>query len=170
MRTILAASVLAILLAARAYGEESPKIKVAVVRLDSIVGQGNLHERLFLLSRDKAMRSALKEIRADIRRTMNKIVDAGDESELNELGRRMNLLNRKIQLIQQTAMQERMYNNIQSLIRRYVIDHYKDTYSLILLDPNGLDRALWKGNVEIRDITEEVADQFQKHLDALENE
>jgi hypothetical protein len=170
MRTILAASVLSLLLAARAYGEESPKMKVAILRLDYIAGRGELHEKIFLLSSEKATRNAMKEVRAEIRRTMNKIVDAGDESELNELGRRLSLLNRKIQLIQQSAMQDQRFNNAQSMIHRFVIDHYKDKYSLILQDPSGLDRAIWKGAVEIRDITEEVADQFQKHLNKLVDE
>ncbi len=143
---------------------------VPFVRLDYLIGRGELQEKMFLLSGDKTTRNAVKEIRNKIQETVAKIVDAANESELNELGNRLNYLNRKIQLIQQAAMQDRRSRNMQSILRSFVIDRYKDKYSLIVQDLSGFDRAIWKGNVEIRDITEEVAEQFQEHLDKLAGE
>ena len=56
------------------------------------------------------------------------------------------------------------------MLRKFVIDKYKDKYSLIIQqqDQGNVDRVIFKApNAEIDDITDDVREEFQKYLDQI---
>lgn len=173
MKTILAAALLSLFLVAHAESQELPKVKVAVVNLQRIMNNGVNYEKVRLLSLDKASLEVLKKINTEIQEVQTQIVDVEDEVKLADLGRRLEFLNRKNMLLRQRVMNNDPSRDIQGLLRKFVIEKFKDKYSVIIQqqdsgNPDRIDRTIWKANnVEVCDITDDVREEFQKYLDQL---
>jgi hypothetical protein len=172
MKTVLISMLLAIFfLAANAECQEAPKAKVAVVNIQRLMNSGVNYDKIRLLSLDKTTLEALKKINAEIQEVQTQIVDVNDEGKLGELGRRLAFLNQKSNLLRQRAMNGDVGRDIQATLRKFVIERFKGKYDLILQQQEmggpDRDRVLWKGETEVRDITEDAMDEFQKYLDEL---
>jgi hypothetical protein len=168
MKTVFAAILLSLFLAARAESQEAPKLKVAVVNMQRVMNSGMNYDKIRLLSLDKATLAALKKINTEIQEVQTQIVDVNDEVKLMDLGKRLEFLNRKSMLLRQRTMSGESTRDMQSILRRFVIDKFKDKYALIIRqqqDSGYADKVLWKGNAEITDITDDVQEEFQKYLD-----
>ena len=175
MKTVLAAVLVSvvlvaqIVLVAQAECQELPKLKVAVVNLNRISNSGINYDKIRLLSMDKPTLEALQKIGREIQDVQMQITDVEDELKLADLGRRLEFLNRKSSLLRQRVMNNDTNRDVQSLIRGFVIDKFKDKYPLILQQQDGNpDRTLWKGgDVEVNDITDEVQEKFREYVDEL---
>ncbi len=179
MKTTFAAVVLSLLLASQAVcqtanplkAEASAKPKVAVLNIYRITNSGINYERLRLLSLDKPTIDALKKIETEIQDVQMQITDVEDEVKLGDLGRRLEFLSRKSSLLKQRAMNSNSGGqDMQAAVRNFVIENFKDKYALILQqqDQGGnVDRILWKGDVEVVDITDEAREKFMEYLDQL---
>ena len=170
MKIVLTTTLLSIFLVALAESQELPKVKVAIVNLQRITNSSVNNEKIRLLSLDKATLETLKKINVEIQDVQKQIVDVNDEMTLAELGRRLDFLNRKSMLLRQRSMTSTdPIRDTQSLLRSFVIEKYKDKYSLIIqqqLDSGSADRIISKaGNIEIEDITDDVRDALQKYTD-----
>jgi hypothetical protein len=166
MKTIARVVVLSILMTPFAAGQETPKLKIAVVRIQSVIGEGNLYERVRLASCDKDALAAIKKLTAEMKSLQKKVVDVEDEMELADLGKRVQLLNQKINVLRQNPGGN--FNpDMQAIVRKFVVDNFKDKYSIIMQQDSGYsDRVfLWKGGVETDDITDEVGRKFRAYLD-----
>jgi hypothetical protein len=170
MRTILAAVLLSILGTATALSEESPKLKVATIRLDRFVNSGMNYEMNQLFSMDKETLKLYKKVQAEIQKAQKDLADIDDEIKLAEMGRKIEFLNRKLGMIQQQGMNHRRQRDIQSCFRDFVIEQYKDKYRLILQDTGLPERCLCKGNAEFSDITDEAIGKFKDYLNRLGDE
>jgi len=164
MKTFFASIALALLTVAPALGQETTKVRVAVVRLDRVMNhEYGGYERLRMALADKEIAESLKKLGDEVKSLQKQLLDVEDEMKLNEMGKRIALLNRKSQMLRQ-----RLYNNphwdMQKMVRQFVIDNYKDQYHLIAMDHGALDRFLYK-NVEIDDITDAAAAKFRDYLD-----
>lgn len=165
MRTMLAVAVLSLLSAAQAECQEITKVKIAVVRLDRLMNNENgSYDRLRLLFGDKDILEGLKKINAEIKSTQKELLGVEDELQLAEMGKRIEFLNRKSNLLRQRMNHERG-GDMQKMVREFVIKTYRDQYHMIAQDTGVFDRFLWKDNVEITDITEDAAAKFKEYLD-----
>lgn len=148
---------------------DSPKTRVALVNVQRIINNGINYEKIRLLSLDKHTLDALKKINKEIQEVQTQIVDVNDEATLQEMSRRINFLNQKNMLLRQRVMNSDMGRDAQSLLRKFVIDTYKDKYAIIIQqqqDSGYAERVLFKAaNVEIEDITDDVREDFQKYMD-----
>ena len=168
MKAILPAALLSILLAAGANSEEPAKAKVAVVSLNSMMRDGNFHQRIMLLSLDKDALAAMKKIGVEIKAVRKEIVDAQDQAKLNALQNKLQFLSRKLSLVAQRATSGGPRRDVQALLRDFVIANYKDKYPLIVQpDAGGPDPIVWKGGVELTDITEEAMAKLRERLDEI---
>jgi hypothetical protein len=168
MKTIITTVLLSILFIAHAESQELPKVKIAVVNLQRISMSGINSDKIRLLSLDKATLRALNKINTEIQEVQTQIVDVNDEITLADLGRRLSFLQQKSMMLRQRTMNSESSRDIQGLIRRFVIDKFKDKYSLIIQqqDTGNADRVISKaGNVEVEDITDDVRDEFYKYLE-----
>jgi hypothetical protein len=167
MKTLLPIPVFLVMLATMAQGQELAKVKVATVRINAITGSGNFYDRVRLLSCDKDTLAAIKKINAELKDVQKQVIDTEDEVKLAELGRRTQFLNQKLNLLRQHAMNVRQNFDLQAIIRKFVVDNYKDKYNFILNQDSGIpDRFfLWKGNVQTDDITDEVSEKFMDNLE-----
>jgi hypothetical protein len=167
MKTMLPVAVTALFLAAMAEGQELPKVKIAVVRINSVMSGGNLYDRIRLLSCDKETLAAIKKLNADLKAVEKEVIDAEDDVKLNDLGRKVQFLNQKLNLLRQRAMSGNPNVDMQAMIRNFVVSNFKDKYHLILQQDSGIpDRfILWKGNADTDDITDEVSEKFRQHID-----
>jgi hypothetical protein len=98
------------------------------------------------------------------------IIDVEDNDKLAELGRRVEFLNQKLNTLREQRQQGVGGNpnlDLQAMIRKFVVGNYKDKYLLILWqDSRAHDRAIiWKGDVQIDDITDDVSQKFRDYLD-----
>jgi len=165
MRTILAVAALSLLSAAQAECQEVAKLKIAVVRLDRLMNnEYGGYDRMRLLFADKDVVEALKKINAEIKSTQKEIVSVEDELQLAEMGKRLEFLNRKSNLLRQ-RMNNDSGRDGQKLVREFVIKNYRDKYHMIAQDAGAFDRFLYKDNVEITDITEDAIAKFKDYLD-----
>lgn len=165
MRTILAVAVLSLLSAAQAECQEAAKLKIAVVRLDRLMNNENGgYDRIRMLFADKDIAEGLKKINAEIKSTQKEILGVEDELQLAEMGKRIEFLNRKSNLLRQRMHNERG-GDMQKMVREFVISNYRDKYHMIAQDTGVFDRFLCKDNVEIVDITEDAAAKFKEYLD-----
>lgn len=163
MRTVIAVALLSVLCATRAESQELVKAKVAVVRFQRLMNNEIVgYEQMRTLTADKESLEAVRKVNADLKAVQNSIVAAEDDTQLNELSRRYEFLNRKRQLLRQ-RIQNDSGKDIQKVMRDFVVSAYKDKYHLIVQEPEMLDRMLWKGNAEIIDITDEVAAKVKEY-------
>jgi hypothetical protein len=171
MKTVLTAMLLSFFLAANAESQEAPKVKVAVVNIQRMMNNGMNYDKIRLLSLDKSTLEALKKINTEIQEVQTQIVDVNDEVKLMDLGKRLDFLNRKSVLLRQRAMNGDTGRDMQATLRKFVVDRFKDKYALILQQQDTgnpeRDRVLWKGDTEVRDITDDAAEEFQKYVDEL---
>lgn len=171
MKTLLTAMLLSIFLVTNAKCQEEPKMKVAVVNIQRLMNSGMNYDKIRLLSLDKTTLEALKKINAEIQEVQTQIVDVNDEVKLMDLGKRLEFLNRKSMLLRQRAINGDVGRDIQATLRKFVVERFKGKYDLILQQQEmggpDRDRVLWKGETEVRDITDDVMDEFQKYLDEL---
>ena len=170
MKTVFASIVVALLAAVPALGQDAAKIRVAVVRLDRVMSQEyGGYDRLRLLLAEKEVAAGLKKIDDEMKSLQKQVLDVDDEVQLAEIGKRIELLNRKSNLLRQ-----RVYNNphwdMQKTVRQFVIDRYKNQFHLIAMDHAAMDRFFYKKNVEIVDITEDAAAKFRDYLDRAAGE
>lgn len=170
MRTVITVALLSVLCAARAECQELAKAKVAVVRFNRLMNNEILgYEQMRTLTADKESLEALRKVNADLKAAQNSIVAAEDDTQLNELSKRYEFLNRKRQLLRQ-RMQNDSGRDMQKIMRDFVVTNYKDKYHLIVQEPELLDRMLWKGNAEIVDITDEVAAKVKEYAASVAGE
>lgn len=161
-------TVLAFVLATEALCAEPEKVNVAVVNINAMMNSGNFHQRVMLLSLDKETIAAMKTIAADIKKVRKDIVDADDQEKLNDLQNRQQFLQRKLQIISQRSMQSNRGHNSQLLVRQFVVETFKDKYPIIMQsEQNGMDPFVWKGGVEVVDITDEATDKLRERLDEV---
>jgi transcriptional regulator of heat shock response len=167
MKTLLPAAVLSVLMMSIVQGQELPKAKVAVVRLNAISSSGNFYDKLRLLSCDKDTLAAIKKINTELKEVQKQVIDTDDEVKLADLGRRTQFLNQKLNILRQNTMSGNPNMDLQALIRKFVVDNYKDKYHIILNQDSGIpDRFfIWKGNVQTDDITDEASEKFKEYLD-----
>jgi hypothetical protein len=176
--TIVATVLLSIFLIATAESQppekkpDSPKTRVALVSLQRIMNSGINYDKIRLLSLDKSTKEAMKKINKEIQELQAQIVDVNDETTLQEMGRRMNFLNQKSNLLRQRGMNGGgdYSRDVQGQLRKFVIDKYKGKYSLIIQqqEQGNIDRVIFKApNAEIDDITDDVREDFQKYLDQI---
>jgi len=167
MKTVLQVAMLSVFLPAIAMGQEPAQVKVAVVRINSIMSSGNFYEKVRLLGCDKETLAAMKKLSTELKAVQKQVIDVEDQALLSELGRRAQFLNQKINILMQRGMSGNSNVDLQAMIRKFVIDNYKDKYLLIMQQEPGMpDRAfLWKGNVQTDDITDEVSQKFREYLD-----
>jgi len=164
MRTVITVALLSLLCAARAESQELAKAKVAIVRFNRLTNNELVgYEQIRTLAADKDSLEALKKTNAEIKATNKEIVAAEDDAKLNELSRKLEFLNRKSSLLKQRMNNDSRRDN-QKVIRDFVVENYKDKYLLIAQEPEALDRFLWKGNVEITDITDDVAAKVKEYV------
>jgi hypothetical protein len=134
MRTMLAVAVLSLLSAAQAESQEVAKIKIAVVRLDRLMNNENGgYDRMRMLFGDKDILEGLKKINAEIKSTQQEILGVEDEIQLAEMGKRIEFLNRKSNLLRQRMNNERG-GDMQKFVREFVIKTYRDQYHMIAQD------------------------------------
>jgi len=173
MKNLLPVALLSVALAGTVVGEEpakeQPKVKIAFVNLNRITNNGGInYDRIRYLGFDKQTLDAIKKIDVDIQDLQKQVVDANDETTLQEISRKMQFLNQKSSLLRQ-----RIYNepgrDPQAVLRSFVVEQFKDKYAVILWqqDSGVQDRVLWKGDAEVVDITVEVQDKFREFLDQL---
>lgn len=169
MKTLLPVAAISIFLATMAQGQELAKAKVATVRINSIAGSGNFYQRVRLLSCDKDTLAAIKKINAELKDVQKQIIDTEDDVKLADLGRRMRFLNQKRNVLRQHAMSTNpnTHMNMQTMIRKFIVDNYKDKYHMIFQQDSGRsDRfVIWKGNVQTDDITDEVGEKLREYLE-----
>jgi len=161
MKNLLAATVLTFgLLAAAteaAEPQELPKIKVAVVRFNRLMNNELIgYETVRLLAADKESLEVLKKTLVEIKAVQKDIVAAAADSTLNELNRKYEFLQRKYNMLRQN-IGNRAGGDMQRVLREFVVARFKSQYHLIAQEPEALDRFLSKENVEIADITDDVA-------------
>jgi hypothetical protein len=166
MKTVLPIAAISVFLATMAQGEELPKAKVAVIRINSITNGGNFYDRVRMLNCDKDTLAAVKKINAELKDVQKQAIDTDDDVKLADLGRKTQLLNQKLNILRQ-VMNANQNFDMQAAIRRFVIDNYKDKYHMILQMDSGMpDRFfIWKGNLQTDDITDEVGEKFREYLD-----
>jgi septal ring factor EnvC (AmiA/AmiB activator) len=171
MKTVLQFAVLAIFVTTIATAQEIVKVKVAVIRIDAIEGGDNsFYDKARLLTCDKSILTAVKKINAELKNVQKQIIDVEDNDKLAELGRRVEFLNQKLNTLREQRQQGVGGNpnlDLQAMIRKFVVGNYKDKYLLILWqDSRAHDRAIiWKGDVQIDDITDDVSQKFRDYLD-----
>ena len=172
MKTMLPVALVSFLLATIAEGQELAKAKVAVVRINAIVSGGNFYDRVRLLTCDKDTHAAIKKINAELKDVQKQVIDADDEVKLADLGKRTQLLNQKLSILRQHATGGNPNLDLQAMIRKFIVDNYKDKYHMILQQDSGMpDRFfIWKGNVQTDDITDEVGEKFREYLDKSRDE
>jgi hypothetical protein len=150
--------------------KETPKFKVATLQIDRILNAGIDLERLRSLSADKDTLEAIQKIRAEIKGIQKEIANVEEEEKLAELGKKLGFLNNKSSLLVPRLMNNPMID-LQAMLRRIAIDHFKDGYSMIqeqsMQDPRSSERILWKNNVTIDDITEDVREYLKDFMDSL---
>jgi hypothetical protein len=168
MKTIFTTVLLSIALAAPANCEEPVKPKVAVVNLNAMMNVGNFHQRIALLSLDKDTLAAVKKIVVELKAVQQKLVDSQDQEDLNELQRKQQFLGHKLSVITQRSPNRGARRDIQAVLREFVIATYKDKYSLIMQSETvGFDPIVWKGGVEIVDVTEDAMAKLRERLDEI---
>jgi hypothetical protein len=146
---------------------ELPKAKIAVIRMDRIMNGGYDYERIRMLATDKATRDTLLKISNEVKAIQKQVMDTEDETKLNELSNGLGLLNRKSNMLRQHLINGGGTRDIQSLVRDFILQNYKDKYNLILQDSGVLDRSLSKNNVEVTDITDDVLQKLRESMDQL---
>lgn len=158
--------------AADAQGQEAPKIKVAVVRIGAILNNGNYYDRVRMMAADKDTLAAIKKVNAEMKDLQKQAIDVDDELKLNDLGRRMQFLNQKLNVLRQHVNSGNPNIDVQAMVRKFVIENYKNKYPIIMQQDSGVPDRLfvWKGGVQTDDITDEVADKFREHLDKIAGE
>jgi hypothetical protein len=168
MKTMISVALLSILLTAGAAGQEPAKVKVASISLNAVIQSGNFYDRIRLLALDKDTLAAIQKVNAEIKAVQQDIVDAQDQGKLNDLQNKLQFLHQKISLLVQRSAGGRQTRDFQALLREFVIATYKDKYQLIYQqDAGGADSILWKGGVEITDITDEVTDKLRERLSEI---
>lgn len=164
MRTVITVVLLSLLCAARAESQEIVKVKVAIVRINRLMNNELVgHELIRILAADKDSLEALKKTNAEIKAVFKEIVAAEDGEKLNVLGRKLDILNRKSNILRQ-HMNNNSGRNTQKVMRDFVVDNYKAKYHLIAQDPETLDRFFHKENIEITDITGDVAAKVKEYV------
>lgn len=162
------------LLVALAYAQEpaTPKVKIAVVRINAILNNGNYYDRARMLSADKDTLAAIKKVSTELKNLQKNAIDVDDELKLNDLGRRMQFLNQKLNILRQHVMNGNPNIDVQAMVRKFIVDRYKDKYPIIMQQDSGMPDRLfvWKGAVQTDDITDEVAEKFREHLEKLGGE
>lgn len=172
MKTLLSVAMLSVALVGNALGQEpakeQPKVKIAIVNLNRITNSGINYDRIRYLGLDKQTLDAIKKIDVEIQELQKQVVDANDETTLQEISRKMQFLNQKNSLLRQRIFNE-PGRDIQAVLRTFIIEQFKDKYVLILYqqDSGMQDRVLWKGDAEVVDISGEVQDKFREFLDQL---
>ncbi len=162
MKTLLTVAVLCSLAAANVAAQEPAGIKVAIVRLDRIISSGVNFEQLRLLQTDKESLEAIRKINEEIQLLQKEIINAENETRLSEVGRKIQFLNQKMNLLRQRFVNNQDY---QAAVRDFVVENYKDKYSLILqMDQNNSNRVVWKNNAEVVDITDDVSDKLRERI------
>jgi len=149
---------------------EPAKVKVAVVNIQRIVNNGNFYDKLRVLSLGKSTLEALKKINAEIQEIQKQLVDADDQTTLNDLNQKLQFLIQKSNMLRQTAMNSNPNIDMQAALRNFTISQFKDKYALILQQQdmgNNVERVLWKGDIEIVDISDEVQEKFREYLDKV---
>jgi hypothetical protein len=165
MRAIIPAMLLSILLMAQAEGQEPAKVKVASIRMNAVMQNGNLHAKIRLLELDQETLAAIKKVNAEIKTVQQEIVDAQNKEKLNVLQNKLQFLNKKIDLLTQRSTGRRTKKGFQTLLREFIVATYKDEYQLILQqDAGGHDPILWKRGVEITDVTDETVKKLRERL------
>ncbi len=162
MKTLLTVAVLCGLAAANVAAQEPAGIKVAIVRLDRIMNSGVNFEQLRLLQTDKESLEAIRKINEEIGSLQKEVINAENETKLSEVGRKIQFLNQKMNLLRQ-----RVVNNqdFQAAVRDFVVENYKDKYALILqMDQNNSNRVVCKNNAEVVDITDDVSDRLRDRI------
>jgi hypothetical protein len=168
MKAIASAILLAIVLTSATEGQEPAKVKVASIRLNAVMQGGNFYDRIRLLALDKETLVAIKKINADIKSVQQEIVDAQDQAKLNDLQNKLNFLNQKLNILVQRSAGSHGGRDFQALLREFVIATYKGKYQLILQqDAGNPDPIMWRGGVEITDITDEAADKLRDRLSEI---
>ena len=163
MKTILTVAVLFVVAAANLAAQEPAKTKVAIVRLDRIVNSGVNFEQLRLLQTDKESLEAIRKINEEIGLLQKEIINAENETTLSQVGRKVQFLNQKMNLLRQRFMNNQM--DMHAAVRDFVVENYKGQYSLILqLDQNYSNQVVWIGNAEVVDITDEAADKLKNRM------
>jgi hypothetical protein len=167
MKTLLPIAAFFVFLATMAQGQELPKAKVATIRINSITNSGNYYDKMRMLNCDKDTLAAMKKINTELKDVQKQVIDTEDDVKLADLGRRTQFLNQKLNILRQHAMSANPNMDMQAMIRKFVIDNYKDKYHMIIQQDSGMpDRFfLWKGNVQTDDITDEVGEKFREYLD-----
>lgn len=162
MKTILTVAVLFVVAAANLAAQEPAKTKVAIVRLDRIVNSGVNFEQLRLLQTDKESLEAIRKINEEIGLLQKEIINAENETKLSEVGRKIQFLNQKMNLLRQRFVNNQDFH---AAVRDFVVENYKDKYSLILqMDQNNSNRVVWKNNAEVVDITDDVSDRLRERI------
>ena len=163
MKTILAVALLLIVMVVKTEGQEPPKLKVAVVRVDRIVGGDVSWERLRILSADKGTLELLRKLNADVQSVQKQIIDTENEAKVAELAKKLAFLNQKANVLRQRFVNSSA--DVQSPVRAFVVDNFKDKYPIIVQqNSNAPDSIIWKGNIETADITDEVLDKLKEYL------
>jgi hypothetical protein len=152
-----------------AVAQEAPPLKIAVIRINSLTNGGNLYDKFRMANCDKATLEAMKKINKELSDLQKQIIDTEDELKLGDLGRRMNFLNQKLNTLRQRSMSGNPNMDIQEMVRKFVVERYKDKYSIILQQDSGdMERAiLWKGNLQFDDITDDAAQKLREQLDSV---
>jgi hypothetical protein len=168
MKTILQVVALFALLTTVAYAQEPVKARMAVVRIQSIINNGNLHEKVRMVTCDKDTLAAMKKLISELKELKKQVVDAEDDGKLNELGQRAQFLNQKLSILKQHAQNSNPNVDMQAVIRKFIVEKYKGKYTMIMqLDQGMPDRLyIWKAESQIDDITDEVGEKFREYLDA----
>jgi hypothetical protein len=149
---------------------EPAKVKVATINIQRIVNGGNFFDKIRILSLDKNTLEALKKINAEIQELSKQVIDADDAATLNDLQQKLQFLTQKRDMLQQRARNTNTNMDIMSAVRKFAVSQFKDKYALILEEREmgmNYQRVLWKGDVEVVDISDDVQEQFHEYLDKL---
>ena len=170
MKIVLPLVVLSFCFAAITQAQEPAKAKIAVVRINAIVGNGNLYEKIRQLNySDKETQAAIKQINLDLKALGKEVADAEDEVKMADLSRKAQFLQQKLTLLRQCGANLNQNQNIDTnaIMRDFVVGTFKGKYQLILQqDSGGSDRnILWKGNADVDDITDDAGQKFREYLD-----
>jgi hypothetical protein len=170
MKTLLSSLafvVFGVLMASAAEGQEAAKVKVAVVRINAVTNSGNFYERMRLMSCDKGTLAAIKKVNAELKKVQKQVIDTEDEVKLGDLGRKTQFLTQKLNVLRQHAMNVNPNLDVQIMIRKFVVDTYKDKYQIIIQNDGNMPERffLWKGGVQMDDITDDVAEKLREYMD-----
>ena len=163
MRAVLPVAVMSILCATIVEAQELAKAKVAVVRLRAIFQDGGFSDKLKLLSLDKKKLEPMKKIGAEIKALQKEVADAQDQAKLTDLQSKLQFFYQKLSLLTQPTMNSRA--DPRRLLCDFIISNYKDKYSMILQEET--DPFIWKGGVEITDITGDVMEKINEQADEI---